>query len=400
MKTLKYMIFLFLTVGFVSCRNQDKKEKTTTHASLHYTCPMHPQIMEDKPGNCPICNMDLVPVKTQKMDMGLTLNDTQIQLGNIRTLKIGAQNFSDSKLLNAVLVPNPENTQVISSKFAGRVDQLYEQETGVKVNKGQALFRIYSEELLSLQKDYLLNIKQSEAFPKETIYQKLVKAAAQKLSLYGYSSHQIAQLGKSGGMDAHITVYAPEGGLITEVNLTEGQYVMEGSPLFKIENLNQLWVEADLYPSERKDAQLGKKISVRVNGFENEPIESRISFINPQLNGNSQILKVRAEISNPKQQFQPGMQASISFPYQGGDEVISIPNDAVMREENGDIVWVKTNKGHYEFRMVTLGAENENSVVVTKGLKNGDEIVISGAYLLSSEYTLKKGSDFMAGMNM
>nr|MBC7614255.1 efflux RND transporter periplasmic adaptor subunit [Pseudopedobacter sp.] len=340
MKTLKFILFLILTVGFASCKNEHKKEKTTTRFSLHYTCPMHPQIMEDKPGSCPICNMDLVPVKTQDKDAGLTLSDTQIQLGNIRTIEIGTQNFSDSKLLNAVLVTNPENTQVISSKFAGRVDQLYEQETGVKVNKGQALFLIYSEELLSLQKDYLLNDKQSEAFPNEPIYQKLVKAAAQKLSLYGYSKQQIARLGKSGNMNPHITVYAPGSGLITEINLTEGQYIMEGSPLFKIENLNQLWVEADLYPSEIKDAQLGKKIKVSVNGFENEPIESRISFIDPQFNGNSQILKVRAVISNSKQQFQPGMQASISFPYQGNEGVISLPNDAVMREESGDIVWV------------------------------------------------------------
>src|SRR6476620_3211372 len=104
---------------------------------------------------------------------------------------------------------------------------------------------------------------------------------------------------------------------------------MEGTPLFKIENLSDLWLEADLYPSEIKDSTLCKKIIATVNGFENEPIQTQISFINPQFNGNSQILKIRARISNRQGNYQPGMQASISFPFQGNQKVISVPNDAV-----------------------------------------------------------------------
>jgi Cu(I)/Ag(I) efflux system membrane fusion protein len=400
MKIYKYIFLMMFGWAIMACQNKDQKTTTAEGAAVRYTCPMHPQIIEEKPGSCPICGMDLVPIKSQEKNTGLQLSDAQIQLANIRTIKIGEQNFTDSKLLNAVLVTNPENTQIISSKFPGRVDQLFFPETGVKVNKGQAIFRIYSEDLLTLQKDYLLNIKQSEAFPKEAVYQKLIKAATQKLRLYGYSNDQLTKLRKNGTMDAHITVYAPESGLITEVNLTEGQYVMEGTPLFKIENLSDLWLEADLYPSEIKDATLGKKIIATVNGFENEPIQTQISFINPQFNGNSQILKIRARISNRQGNYQPGMQASISFPFQGNQKVISVPNDAVTREDLGALVWIKTKKGHYEFRMVQLGVENENSVVIIKGLNNGDEVVVSGAYLLSSEYTLKKGGDFMAGMNM
>lgn len=361
---------------------------------------MHPQIIEDQPGNCPICNMELVPVKAQQKNTGLDLSEEQVLLGNIQTIKVGDGNFENQQWINASLSFDAEKTDIISSKFAGRIDQLYFKETGVKVSKGQALYRIYSEELLSLEQDYLLNLKQSEAFPRDLIYQKLTKAAAQKLILYGLSAPQIKALEKSKFNEAYITVYAPESGLISEINISEGQYVMEGTPILKIENLNQLWLGADIYPSETDEVKVGKSIQVQVNGFENEPIKTKIDFINPQYSGESQILKVRATILNPSLKFQPGMQASVSLDYQKHQNAITIPTNAVLREENGTMVWVKTKKGHYEMRMVKLGAENEQSVVIEKGLKNGDEVVISGAYLLSSEYTLKKGSDSMAGMDM
>lgn len=398
MKRLIYITFLALMMICTACQQQ--KSSKTAKVTVKYTCPMHPQIIEGQPGNCPICNMELVPVKAQQKNSGLDLSDEQVLLGNIKTVKVGNGNFENQQWINASLSFDAEKTAVISSKFPGRIDQLYFKETGVKVSKGQALYRIYCEELLSLEKDYLLNLKQSEAFPQDLIYQKLTKSAAQKLILYGLSAQQIKALEKGKFNEAYVTVYVPQTGLISEINVSEGQYVMEGTPIFKIENLDQLWLEADIYPSETDEVNVGKNILVKVNGFENESLKTKIDFINPQYSGESQILKVRATIPNPSFKFQPGMQASVSLVDQKHQSVITIPTNAVLREENGAMVWVKTKKGHYEMWMVKLGGENEQSVVIEDGIKNGDEVVISGAYLLSSEYTLKKGSDSMAGMNM
>jgi Cu(I)/Ag(I) efflux system membrane fusion protein len=279
------------------------------------------------------------------------------------------------------------------------VDRLYEKETGVKVSKGQAIYKIYSEELLTLQKDYILNTKQQKAFPTESIYKALLNASLDKLKLYGYSDNQIHQLLNTVQNNPYIIVYAPIGGVISEINISEGQYIGEGSPVFKIENFDQLWVEAEIYPSEISDVKIGQMVSIQISGYEKENIKSKIEFISPQLDSQNQIITIRSSINNSENKFQPGMQANLSLSYINKKNVVSLPNDAVIRDQTGDHVWVKTAENNFEYRIVEIGAENESSVIIKTGLKIGDEVVISGAYLLTSEFILKKGGDFMEGMN-
>lgn len=396
---MKRLIILFLVGSFamLACNNQEQK---ATESETKYTCPMHPQIIENQPGTCPICKMDLVRIKQIANDV-LTLDENQIRLGNIRSIKIDKGGFSASTTLNGRLIINPENIEVLASKFAGRVDKLFVKEIGIKINKGQGLYQIYSEDLLALQKEYLLNLKQQKAFPNEGIYQKLAQASRNKLELYGYSDSVIKDISTKEITTAYITVYATQSGVISEINISEGQYVNQGSSVLKIENLNSLWVEGDLYAGENANLKVGSSISIIVNGYENQPIVTKIEAISPQLNGKSQILTVRAKIANVNQQFQPGMQAIINLPkLSNTKDVISLPNDAVIRDHHGAHVWIKTGNGEFKQKMVEIGDATENRIVITKGVAIGDEVVISGAYLLTSEYTLKKGGNAMAGMEM
>jgi len=395
MKAIKYIVMLLFLGSIFACSN-DKKTASTSNEDLKYTCSMHPQIIEDKMGKCPICTMNLVKVSQQQNSKGLSLMENQIKLANIKTIKIGENGFEDKKLINARLVNNPLNTQIISSKFSGRVDRLYFQESGVRVTKGQALYKIYSEELLTLQKDYILNLKQQKAFPQEKIYQNLLTAAKNKLSLYGYSNQQINALASKNQTNPYIMVYAPISGVITELNINEGQYVNEGSTVFKLENFDSIWVEADLYSSEIGEIKVGQAIEILVAGFENQPINSEVEFVSPQLNDNSQILTIRTSIKNPNNNFQVGMQANISFAYFSKNNGLTLPNDAVLRDESGSHVWIKTNKSDFEYRMVEILSENDKSILIKSGINKGEEVVTSGAYLLSSEYFLKKGG----GMTM
>ena len=234
-------------------------------------------------------------------------------------------------------------------------------------------------------------MKQQIAFPLESIYKNLLSASKSKLKLYGYSENQINKLSLDQQTNPYITVFAPIGGVISEINISEGQYVAEGSPVFKIENLNQLWVEADLYPSEIADVKIGQSVNISVIGYENEPIKSKIDFISPQLESNSQIITIRANIPNLSNKFQPGMQANLSLPYLTKNNIISLPNDAVLRDQKGNYIWIKTGNNTFEIRMIEIGSENEKFVIIKSGIKNGDEVVITGAYLLSSELILKKG---------
>lgn len=384
------------TIALQACNNEKPKKR----ASLQkYTCSMHPQIVRDGPGLCPICGMDLVPVNAAVENKGFMLSESQIQLANIKTLKVGPSNFNTSKVLNARLISNPDLTEVISSRYSGRIEKLFVKESGRSVSKGQALFQIYSEELQIIQQDYLLQLRQGAAFPKEQIYQTLRESAKNKLKLFGYSNPQIAVLAKSNKVSPLVTVYAKISGVVNEVSVSEGQYVAEGTPIIRLESFSQLWVEADVYPGEVSQIRPGTMIKVSVNGIGDEEQTATINFISPQIDPASQLLKVRATIRN-KGNLQPGMQATVLLAVAQIRQAVSLPIDAVIRDENGAHVWVMIGKNTFEPRMVVTGEEDANQIIILSGLENTGEVVISGAYLLSSEFILKKGINPMAGHDM
>jgi len=385
--------FFLLFAGFLqfSCKNSESD--THAHAS-NFTCPMHPQIITNKPGTCPICGMDLVPVNASGGKNELILSDSQIQLANVRTMPISSSSFSTSKVLNGRLIIDPERTTIVSSRYSGRVERLYVRETGIKIKKGQPLFQIYSEELQTLQQDYLLQLKQLAAFPNEKIYSTMRNAAKNKLLLFGMSELQIKSLNLGSKISPLLTVFSSESGTVTELGLTEGQYVAEGTQVLKLENFDQLWLEMDVYPSEIADIKIGTKVKALVNGIGNEEQTLEIDFISPQIDPSSQILKARAPIKNSGN-FQAGMQVSVFLPVSEINDALSLPMDAVVRDERGTHVWVKTGKNTFSPRIVQTGSENENQIIILSGLEGVKEVVISGAYLLSSEFLLKKGLDPM-----
>ncbi|HJT74104.1 MAG TPA: efflux RND transporter periplasmic adaptor subunit, partial [Chitinophaga sp.] len=154
---LKTLTFVALAPALLlaACKETGKKE-IAAEKKQTYTCPMHPQIVQDKPGTCPICGMDLVPFDKTNKETALTLGESQIALANITTMTVGAGALSNFKRLNGRLATDPEKTAVISSRVPGRIEVLFVKETGVKVNKGQPLYKIYSEQLATLQQEYLL----------------------------------------------------------------------------------------------------------------------------------------------------------------------------------------------------------------------------------------------------
>lgn len=392
-------VFLFALTAILwlaSCKDKEAETHTESGHASTYTCSMHPQVISDRPGTCPVCGMDLVPFDKSNVSDVLTLSEPQRALANVTTDTIKTGAFSSYKQLNGRLAVNPEQTTFISSRVAGRVDILYIKETGVPVSKGQPLYKIYSEQLAALQQEYLIAIAQATQFPEDKTFQQLAEAAKQKLLLYSQTESQVEQLKNNKQTNPYVTYASPVNAVMAELFITEGQYVAEGGSIMRLEGYQNIWVEADLYPAEAGLVKKGDMVNVIIPGYENDTRKMPVEFIAPALQAASQLITIRGSIPNKQNELKAGMQAIVELPVANSSRAITLPVDAVIRDGKGAHVWLETGIGKFEPRMVTTGAENFNRVEITKGVAEGDVIVVSGAYLLYGEFVLKKGKNPMA----
>ena len=183
------------------------------------------------------------------------------------------------------------------------------------------------------------------------------------------------------------------------INARIGDYLMDGMSVLKVADLSTLWVEAQLYANEIRDLTDSSEAEVSIASFPDKVMEGRISFVNIELLENSKINLIRIQLDNPDNLFRPGMMAYITLKT-NEKKAISLPTDAVIRNKNYSSVWIQNEKGGFDVRMVELGIENSEIVEIKSGLEEGEKVVVSGAYLLNSEYIFKKGADPMAGMKM
>jgi Cu(I)/Ag(I) efflux system membrane fusion protein len=384
-----------------ACSNEQKMEGAASEQKPQtFTCPMHPQVVKNEMGTCPICGMDLVPFEKNSSDKALKIDAQRQALANITTVVIGENSWSGVRQLNGRLVVNPEQSSYISSRIAGRIEKLYVKETGVPVRKGQPVYQLYSEQLATLQQEYLMALAQEKQFEGDKIEQQIVASARQKLLLYGQSDAQVKQLASNRKTAPFVTYYAPESGVVAELSATEGQYVSEGSPVLRLEGYGQLWVEADVYPAEAAKIKAGQKVKVVVAGWEDQPQEMMVSFISPALQAGTQLSQLRGSIPNPDNQWQPGLQANVFLPSGDAGQGLTLPVDAVIRDGKGMHVWIKKGKDHFEPRLVKTGQENDQRVEISAGLQAGEQVVVTGAYLLYSEYILKKGKNPAEGLKL
>lgn len=396
-------IFLMLPiVFFIACNSKNQEHQHDSKGeTTYYTCSMDPQVKEDKPGKCPICHMELTPVKDNgKMTNEISLSKQQIQLGNITTQSISETNNSLNQTYNGVLTINQGKIKTISARSMGRIEKLYFKTIGDYVNKGEPVYVLYSEDIAIAKQDYVLAYKQLSMpgdFGRNA--QNLLNAAKQKLLFYGLTNAQIENIKKVKDVSPHTTFYSTHSGTISEIMATEGSYTMEGSGIVKLADLSNLWLETQVNVNYAKNLKLGQNASISFTDYPDKTTNAKVSFINPEINPDSRLLLIRMEIPNPNLLLKPGMQAVAQL-LQSRQKGLFIPTDAVIREENSAYIWLEKKPGVFENRMVETGVETNGMIEIKTVLDPAKKVVITGAYAINSEYIFRKGNDPMEGMKM
>jgi Cu(I)/Ag(I) efflux system membrane fusion protein len=386
---------------FFSCKN--KRLVMAKEPDVYYTCSMHPQVHEPKPGKCPICKMDLIAVNKSAHENAtdeIELSGQQIRLGNIKVDTIHQGAIGEQVVLAATLNFDQQKENAISARVTGRIDKLYFKNVGDYVSKGAKLLELYSEELNNAKQEYLLELEKQKTLDNSIIdFTQLVDAAKNKLLLWGMSELQIQELQKNQKATPFTTVYSNASGYITALDIKEGDYVQEGGSVIKLADLSTVWAEAQVYASQLAMINKGSQAIVQFPDLQGKELKGKIEFINPEINPDTRINLIRVSILNPGNQLKPGMQAYVLIKNHEGKS-LSLPADAVIRDSKGASVWVQTSGHNFKSRMVKLGLENNDRIEIVSGLQAGDIVVISGAYLINSEYIFKRGANPMEGMKM
>ena len=426
-----------LFIGKKSSGPKDLVPSGEASAKQLYSCGMHPDIIQEGPGNCPICGMKLTPIKGAsagpskpegerkikywrasmdptfisdkpgKSPMGMDLipvYEDEIKEGAISIDPITVQNMG----LRTALVQTGRLTKtirtvghidydekrlyIINTKVTGWIEKLHVNTTGEMVKKGQPLLEIYSPELVSTQEEYLTSLKSYQEL-KDSPYQEARKGALEllnstrkRLELWDIDKDQIENLEQNGEIKKTLTLYSPTTGVVLHKNAVEGAYVKAGSDLFRIADLSAVWVLAHIYEYELPYVKLGQKAQISLPYLPGESFEGKLTYIYPYLDQKTRDLKVRLEFLNPGYRLKPEMYANVVIESKLAGERILIPEEAVIRSGKREIVFVDLGEGKYAPREIASGVSGEGGMVEVKnGLLLGETIVVSGQFMLDSE---------------
>lgn len=392
------IIFLSITILFALAGCKSKNENHAGHdTGTYYTCPMHPTVKSNSPGSCPVCNMSLIKVEKQNNEHAqqegnfITIEKQQQQLAGIKTDTVKFQTIIPASTILGTVAIDEEQVTTISSRVKGRIDKLYIKTSGEYIRKGNPVYAIYSEQLFADEKEFLaLSEKRTNNTTENELLDDMLSASKNKLLLWGLSEKQIAELEKSKSASQQIIFYAQTEGYVTEILVKEGAYVEAGTLLFKLTELNQVWIDAQVYSNEIEKISGSSSFQIFSETYPDEIYEGRLVFSNPSVEDGRKVQLLRLKVDNSKNKLIPGMMVYVS-PKQNSKPVLAVPKSAVLLEKM-KTVWVLAHDNTFEQRMVETGIENKFWIEILAGLKEGETVVTEGAYLISSEFILKSGA--------
>jgi Cu(I)/Ag(I) efflux system membrane fusion protein len=281
------------------------ERSTKATAEGEWTCSMHPQVRQNKPGQCPICGMNLIPVSQLS-----ELSETEKKAG-IETEPVKYRDLFKEVRTVGKLDYNESRVAYIAARIAGRVDRIYADFTGIQVKKGDHLVDVYSPDLFVAQGELLRSLESYEkATGDRSFAEANLESARTKLRLLGILPEQLQEIEKSRKTSTYLTIFAPIGGTVIEKSVRSGQYVKEGDMLYRIADLDPIWLYLDVYESDLGWVRYGQSVDVTLEAYPTEIFRGIVTFIDPFLDDKTRTVKVRVNLKNPDRRLKPAMYAS------------------------------------------------------------------------------------------
>ncbi len=380
-------------------------------ADVEYVCPMHPQIRQDEFGTCPICFMDLVPVgEGGGADSGitLTLSDSAARLSRVATTTIERVPLTRDIHVFGRVATTDSGDANITAWTGGRIERLYVETIGDTVERGQRLARIYSPELVVAQetlihaRNILGQARASGSISRAEAAEAAEHAARTELRLLGISDRQIDALVSDGVADETVLIYAPAGGTVMRRFASEGDHVVRGAPLLELADLDEVWVQLEVYERDLPYVPVGAEVELVVPGVSDEPFHGEVSFVDPVIDPDRRVARARVVIDNASGSFRPDMfvEATISTPVvdHRGRPPVSVPASAVLWTGTRSIVYIYDaleSPPVYMAIEVELGERLGDRRVIRRGVFPGEEIVVNGAFRLDASLQIRGGASMM-----
>jgi Cu(I)/Ag(I) efflux system membrane fusion protein len=419
-------------------------------AAMKYTCPMHPQIIGDAPGKCPICGMDLVPIassgdthmhqeksdqggqftvqevsepkilywydpmvpdkrfdksgKSPFMDMDLvpkyanevkvdasgkpviSINADTMQKMGVRTEKVAKSDFAQSVRATAIVMENERARFDLFSQVEGKVEGLRYSAVGDPVKKGEVFYSLYSPELLSLQNDFLAARKAG--------MKDLADAAKKRLKLLGVDDKVIADIAKSGKAVEKVPFFVPVDGILSRLDIRNGFYLKANDPVSSIQDLSRVWLEAAVPEKDLGSIKQGDTATIKAG---TQRYDGTVDYLYPTIEPSSRTGKVRLIVDNKDGLLRPAAYASVTFGVDAVTDRLTVPNGAVLRDSSGEHVIVAFGNGKFQGRTVKTGGTSAGRTEITSGLAEGDEVVVSAQFLIDSESSLQESLGKLSG---
>jgi multidrug efflux pump subunit AcrA (membrane-fusion protein) len=366
-------------------------------APLFWKAPMDPTFIRDSPGKSPM-GMDLIPECPSgaaapgqvRIDPGL------VQTIGVRTARAERRDLARPIRAVGRVATDERRVAHVHTKVQGWVERLIVDYAGQQVRRGDPLLEIYSPELVATQEELLLAARYRDETGKSPFPDvssggdALYEATRRRLELWDIPQRVVEQVLETGRIQKTLTLYAPSGGFVTKLSVRSGMEVAPNQNLYTIADLTQVWVLADVYEYEIPWVAVGQRGRVELAALPNKRFEGEVTWIAPILDATTRTVQVRLELENPNGHLKPGMFGSVRIESAPRPQVVAIPSEAVIRSGRRNLAIVALGEGRFEPREIEAGLADEKWTEITSGIAPGEDVVVSGQFLIDSESRLQE----------